>query len=133
MLEQLKKSLRFFTVYSGIPTIINAMQEYGLPAPKFESDAGVFRVTLYNTIKANESIDSDQKEILRFCKTPRSRSEIEQLFSGRMTIAYVMDKNIKPMVNEGLLALTIPDKPKSKYQKYYAVVHQNKSHPVVCN
>lgn len=123
MLEQLKKSLRFFTVYSGIPTIINAMQEYGLPAPKFESDAGVFRVTLYNTVKANDSIDPDQKEILRFCKTPRSRSEIEQLFRGRMTIAYVMDKYIKPMVNEGLLALTIPDKPKSKYQKYYAVVH----------
>lgn len=123
MLEQLKKSLRFFTVYSGIPTIINAMQEYGLPAPKFESDTGVFRVTLYNTVKANDSIDPDQKEILRFCKTPRSRSEIEQLFSGRITIAYVMDKYIKPMVNEGLLALTIPDKPKSKYQKYYTVVH----------
>lgn len=99
------------------------MQEYGLPAPKFESDAGVFRVTLYNTVKVNESIDPDQKEILLFCKTPRSRSEIEQLFSGRMTIAYVMDKYIKPMVNEGLLALTIPDKPKSKYQKYYTVVH----------
>lgn len=111
--------------YSGIPTIINAMQEYGLPAPKFESDAGVFRVTLYNTVKANDSIDPDQKEILRFCKTPRSRSEIEQLFSGRMTIAYVMDKYIKPMVNEGLLALTIPDKPKSKYQKYYTTSEKN--------
>ena len=28
-------------------------------------------------------------------------------------------KYIKPMENEGMLALTMPDKPKSKYQKYY--------------
>lgn len=29
--------------YSGIPTIINAMEQSGLPAPKFESDRGVFK------------------------------------------------------------------------------------------
>ena len=119
--------------YSGIPTIINAMEEYGLPAPLFENDRGVFRVTLYNSVKVNDSIDSDQNKILQFCKTPKSRKEIEQLFNGRMTIAYVMDKYIKPMVNEGLLALTIPDKPKSKYQKYYTVSNEKKRHTVVCN
>ncbi len=119
--------------YSGIPTIINAMEEYGLPAPLFENDRGVFRVTLYNSVKVNDSIDSDQNRILQFCKTPKSRKEIEQLFNGRMTIAYVMDKYIKPMVNEGLLALTIPDKPKSKYQKYYTVSNEKKRHTVVCN
>ena len=32
--------------YSGIPTIINAMKEYGLPEPKFESEREIFRVIL---------------------------------------------------------------------------------------
>ena len=107
--------------YSGIPTIINAMQEYGLPAPKFESDRGVFKVTLYNAVQESHDTDPIRSEILSFCRTPRSRSEIEQLFNGRMTIAYIMEKYIKPMISNDQLALTIPDKPKSKYQKYYTV------------
>ena len=34
--------------YSGIPTMRNAMKEYGLPAPKFENRRNEFVVTLYN-------------------------------------------------------------------------------------
>lgn len=107
--------------YSGIPTIINAMEEYGLPAPLFESDGGVFRATLYNRAAINNNFDTNEEAILDFCRTPRSRAELEQLFKGKMTIAYVMEKYIKPMTSEGLIGLTIPDKPKSKYQKYFAV------------
>ena len=107
--------------YSGIPTIINAMEEYGLPAPLFESDGGVFRATLYNRAAINNNFDTNEEAILDFCRTPRSRAELEQLFKGKMTIAYVMEKYIKPMAAEGLIGLTIPDKPKSKYQKYFAV------------
>ncbi len=107
--------------YSGIPTIIHAMEEYGLPAPKFESDRGVFKVTLYNRSETKTALDPHEDKILTFCKTPRSRTEIEQLFKGRMTIAYVMEKYIKPMTEQGLLGMTIPDKPKSKYQKYYTI------------
>ena len=107
--------------YSGIPTIINAMEEHGLPAPKFESDRGIFKVTLYN--KAKEKLISDpiMAEIIDFCQTPKSRSELETLFKGRMTIAYLMEKYVKPMTENNQLVLTIPEKPKSKYQKYYAV------------
>ena len=36
-------------IADGIPTIMNAMEQSGLPAPKFESDRGVFKVTLYNS------------------------------------------------------------------------------------
>ena len=106
--------------YSGIPTIRNAMAEYGLPEPVFESERGMFRVTLYNK-QAIVSSDPYESEILEFCRTPKSRAELESLFKNRITIAYVMDKYIKPMVSSGKLALTIPDKPKSKYQKYYTV------------
>ena len=39
-----------------------------------------------------------------------------------MTIAYIMEKYVKPMIGTGQLALTILDKPKSKYQKYFTVL-----------
>ena len=90
------------------------MEEYGLPAPLFESDGGVFRATLYNRAAINNNFDTNEEAILDFCRTPRSRAELEQLFKGKMTIAYVMEKYIKPIVSEGLIGLTIPDKPKSK-------------------
>ncbi len=105
--------------YSGIPTIINAMEEYGLQAPIFESDRGIFKVTLYNRSKSLSNYDQNEEEIINFCRTPKSRSELEKLFKDRMTIAYVMEKYIKPMTERGVIGLTIPDKPKSKYQKYY--------------
>lgn len=108
--------------YSGIPAIINSMAEYGLPAPKFENDRGVFRVTLYNAVGSTPSgISDEEKEILEFCSVPRGRDELEKLFEGRISIAYLMTKYIRPMVKSNKLAMTIPDKPKSKKQKYYRV------------
>ena len=107
--------------YSGIPTIINAMEEHGLPTPKFESDRGIFKVTLYNQSKEKIVSDPIMAEIMDFCRTPKSRSELETLFKGRMTIAYLMEKYVKPMTEKNQLALTIPEKPKSKNQKYYTL------------
>jgi ATP-dependent DNA helicase RecG len=107
--------------YSGIPTIRNAMEAYGLPAPVFESDRGFFRVTLYKKSQMPVTLDSVETDILQFCQTPKSRAELEIFFKGKMTIAYVMEKYIKSMTARGLLGMTIPDRPKSKYQKYFAV------------
>lgn len=108
--------------YSGIPTVLAAMEEYGLPAPVFISERGIFKVILYNgeNHSVSEPIDSDEKMILEFCKQPRSRAEIEKLLSGKMTIAYAMAKFVHPLIEKGALRLTIPDKPKSKKQKYVA-------------
>lgn len=106
--------------YSGIPTVLAAMEEYGLPAPIFSSEHGVFKVVLYNGENSNTVTvtDSDEKLILDFCEQPRSRAELEQLFAGKMTIAYVMTKYIHPLIASGTIRLTIPDKPKSKKQRY---------------
>lgn len=108
--------------YSGIPTVISAMKKHKLPAPLFENERGVFRVTLYNGSTDDfYNVEPDEKIILDFCKHPRSRSEIEELFQGRFTIAYVMTKYIHPLVENGRLRLTVPDKPKSKNQRYVTV------------
>ncbi len=104
--------------YSGIPTVISAMKEYGLPAPEFISERGIFRVTLYNGESEAIYTSGEEAEILDFCTQPRNRADIEKLFDGRMTIAYVMTKYVHPMIEDGRLRLTIPDKPKSKKQMY---------------
>lgn len=105
--------------YSGIPTIRRAMEDFHLKAPLFENNRGTFKVTLFNELeKAVNKIDELETEILDFCKTPKSRLQLQEKFGNRITIAYLMAKHIAPMVEKGLLKYSIPEKPKSKNQTY---------------
>ena len=108
--------------YSGIPTVLAAMKEAGLPAPKFESERGVFRATLYNSGYVSAPADnSEEAKLLNFCKTPRSRAELSDFYEGQLSINYVMTKLVHPLISDGRLKMTLPDKPKSKNQRYYSV------------
>lgn len=40
---------------------------------------------------------------------------------GRKSIAYIMTKYVHPMIEKGDIRLTIPDRPKSKNQRYITV------------
>jgi len=110
--------------FSGIPTIRNEMKKFGLPEPLFESNRGVFRVTLFNAsqkvMQDELSIAYDDAEgIVTFCKKPRTRQEIADKL--RLTsISYVTGKYIQPLVDTGLLKLTRPETPKSKKQLYFS-------------
>lgn len=61
-----------------------------------------------------------ERKILEFCDTPRSRAEITEML-GIKTSFYTMERYVLPMVEKGILQMTIPEKPKSKFQKYYRV------------
>lgn len=106
--------------YSGIPTVYNAMKNAGLPEPKFENERGVFKVTLYNGTEVTPLPSGNEADLLAFCKTPRTRAEIEEHFKGRLSINYLMTNIVRPLVESGKLKLAIPDKPKSKNQRYYS-------------
>lgn len=73
--------------FSGIPTIRHEMAKAGLDAPVFSSERGVFKVTLYNSKKINETeyiIDKKldiADRILVFCKKPKSRNEMAKEFN----------------------------------------------------
>ncbi|XME01654.1 ATP-binding protein [Lachnospiraceae bacterium C1.1] len=110
--------------YSGIPTIRRAMQEYGLPQPEFLEERGSFIVKLY---KYGENISSIQNEnsknneqLILFCKIPRTRTEICE-FLGLSSVTYAIQTHVMPLVEQGLIKLSIPDKPKSPKQLYYSV------------
>lgn len=56
--------------------------------------------------------------ILRYCREPRSAKDIAEHFGYNMT--YMRKTFIRPMVAQGALSMTMPSKPRSKYQRYLA-------------
>lgn len=107
--------------FSGIPTIIYEMKAAGLKPPVFENLRNAFRVTLYNERSAQNDTDEVKIEsIIEFCTVPRSRFEIAEHF-GYVNSAYFIRTYIMPLINKGKICMTIPEKPKSKFQKYYSI------------
>lgn len=102
--------------YSGIPTIQRVLKNANLPEPVFEDIRGTFKVTIFK-----ENANHTSNSLLSFCREPRSRQEISE-FLGIGTSYYAFNNIIKPLLNSGDLALTIPEKPRSKNQKYVAVI-----------
>jgi ATP-dependent DNA helicase RecG len=112
--------------YSGIPTIRQEMAGFGLPEPIFENRRGNFVVTLKNDYKmqpgeASSPPKSDltgTETLISYCKQPRTREEIA-VFLGK-TQYYAMSRFVAPLLEGGKLKLTIPNKPRSRNQKYYS-------------
>ncbi|MCD7802963.1 MAG: putative DNA binding domain-containing protein [Clostridiales bacterium] len=109
--------------YSGIPTIRREMAAHNLPEPVFENRRGEFVVTLYNqpTEKGEqEKQPSTVDALLDYCREPRSRKEIAS-FLMLKTASYAMERYIRPLLDEGKIEMTIPDRPRSRNQKYRTV------------
>ena len=105
--------------FSGIPTVIGELKKAGMPAPVFIDRRGVFKVIFYKKEAAkSKDIDMEQ-EILNYCITPRSREELADRF-GFGAATYFLKVYVNPLIADGKIKMTIPDKPKSKFQKYYS-------------
>lgn len=100
--------------YSGIPTMRSELKKASLPAPVFSVLYGEFKVAIKNGYKSDPL--EGNCSILDYCEIPRTRSEIVN-FVGKSN-NYVMSTLVKPLVEEGKLKMTIPNKPKSVYQKF---------------
>lgn len=114
--------------YSGIPTIRYAMKKRSLPEPRFIDSRGTFKVILYHqsadaaaqnpvqSIKPPKGVQDD-KGLIDFCRTPRSRAEIIEyleIASGQ----YALRRYLDPLIESGAILLTLPDTPRSPKQKY---------------
>ena len=108
--------------YSGIPTMQREMQEADLPAPQFEVRHGEFRVIFRNGSEMPE-YEVDRTDIFsaveKFCSVPRSRAELTSFC--RKSRYYTMSAIVQPLIDQGRLAMTIPEKPKSSKQRYVVV------------
>lgn len=113
--------------YSGIPTVRLEMKKYNLPEPRFINFRGAFKAILYNSLILDvphtdfSHNDNDLKnEILEWCASPRSRKELAAHF-GFDSVSYFINKYIVPLIESGEVNLSIPDAPKSRYQRYYSL------------
>ena len=101
--------------YSGIPTIYAEMKKAGLLEPKFENIRGTFKVTLYNEKRTDNRLSD---EIIEFCRKPRSKEVLAKQFGfDEKHPSYFIKNYIIPLIEEGKLKYTIPEKPKSKNQQ----------------
>lgn len=114
--------------FSGIPTIIHEMKQAGLPPAIFESRRGMFKVTLYNKrVQDTPSTQSAElpheiQDLIAFCQKPRSRKELME-YLGLKTWTYVLQRYIQPLIDQGVLEMTLPDTPRSRNQRYVRVAH----------
>lgn len=105
--------------FSGIPTVIAELKKAEMPAPVFIDKRGVFKVLFYKKAAVQEKNADFEQEIIHYCRTPRTREELAAQF-GFETPSYFIKMYIAPMIAAGKIKMTLPDKPKSKFQKYYA-------------
>lgn len=121
---------------AGIPTIYHELEKAKLPPPVFAVRHGEFVVTFKSKIAqvydmpasgvgavheeqvqySSNQADSVEERLLAFCAVPRSRQEIIA-FLG-FSRYYSMSKIVQPLIDDGKIALTLPDKPKSSKQRY---------------
>ncbi|MCQ2742593.1 MAG: putative DNA binding domain-containing protein [Bacilli bacterium] len=102
--------------YSGIPTIMRELRMAKLPNPEFEVKHGRFKVIFRNDYYALNKENDLKTAVELYCSTPRSREEITS-FVGKSRF-YTMSEIVQPLLEEGRLEMTMPDKPKSSFQKY---------------
>jgi ATP-dependent DNA helicase RecG len=66
------------------------------------------------------------KNLLAYCKMPRTRQEIAN-YLGIKTISFAMTRYVSPLVESGQLAMTIPEKPTSRKQRFVTVGSKEES------
>jgi len=64
--------------------------------------------------------------ILQYCIEPKSRAEIQEHL-GLKNRDHFRKEILLPLIESGQLLMTLPDKPTSSKQKYYAPQHEEKS------
>ena len=108
--------------YSGIPTIRRELENYNMKEPEFLDERGSFTVKFFKGTIENEPRDAyseDAENLILFCKTPRTRHEICE-YLGLSSVTYGIQTHVMPLVEAGIIKLSIPDKPKSSKQLYYS-------------
>lgn len=121
---------------TGVPKIKRALLNNGSPEAIFNIDdeRTFFETTILIQPSFSEKEDSEIKErygmndlfssiseqdiiVLKFCFEPKSKKEVlDKIGLSNRTERF--NTHIQPLVNKGLINLTIPDKPTSPNQKY---------------
>lgn len=97
------------------------VDQLGKVQPEFCDERGNFIVKLYKYGEKTsvENLDEiESNELIVFCRTPRTRKEICE-YLGLSSVTYAIQTYIMPLVKQGLIKMSMPDKPKSPKQLFY--------------
>ena len=83
-------------------------------------------MTQVNTLVSDQVSDQASDQVLlEFCKEEKTITEMMD-YVGMKHRTYFRNNTLKPLIEQNLLTLTIPDKPNSPNQKYISVVQREK-------
>lgn len=109
--------MSYFTLYTNYVTLKN--KNLGKENTSWEETE---QVSIHDGSTQHDTLHDthhDENKIIQFCNTPKNRQEIMD-YLGLSDCVNFYTRYLKPLLAEGKITLTIPDKPKSKNQKYVA-------------
>jgi ATP-dependent DNA helicase RecG len=109
---------------TGFRKIRKALEYNGSPKPVFKTDdersyfLTVLRIHPEAQVEAQVELTGTQIDILSGCASgPMSKREIAEML-GHLTVSGNIKRAMTELMGNGLLGYTIPDKPRSKLQRY---------------
>ena len=108
---------------SGTLNILDWCKENGNPPPTWQEQAGtvyiIFRPPAFqeDQVGTKLGLSRDQVAIMRNCLTEKAITELMAVI-GRTNRTKFRNQVLKPLIKNGLLEMTIPDKPRSSKQRY---------------
>jgi ATP-dependent DNA helicase RecG len=114
----------------GTNRVVDACRTRGIAPPEFFEEAGVVTVTFRaavgpeagqgpsrDQVGTKSGLSRDQVQVLEIASVPRTIQEL-MAPSARTNRTKFRDQVIRPLLEAGLLEMTIPDKPRSSQQRY---------------
>lgn len=111
----------------GTNRVIEVCESQGIEPPTFEEKAGAVYVTFRapigpeagerHQVSTKSALSRHQVQVLEATRDPRSIAELMEL-CGRADRTKFRDQVVRPLLEAGLLAMTLPDKPRSSRQRY---------------
>ncbi len=128
----------------GVDRMYREMNDAGLPEPEYRTVEFMVFATLKNhkwveihrsiaernqvtdqvteqvtdqVVEQDEKIMQQRRRLLEFCSGPRTRKEMQE-FIGISSRVHFKNNYLGPLLAEGKIRMTIPDKPNSSKQRY---------------
>ncbi|WP_330383545.1 Fic family protein [Lachnoanaerobaculum saburreum] len=96
------------------------MKNLRLFIPLFDAATAIVEPSIEFASKEQYKEQVTIQDLIQFCSVPRIRKEMQE-FMELIDRRNFSEKYIKPLLEEGKIEMTIPDKPNSRKQKYKKV------------